>query len=125
MLGVSKTLPHQISKWHSRLTPPLPVTGEILANPLLVVPQQPVEGQHVAITNKGQAMIDRVTGRRVRSYVQEKPAVEKKKKSTCLGYIKKTLNIRNFTKRNRCQSPLRLKEGGEKKNRKNRLRNKK
>lgn len=77
----------QISRWHPLFAPPLPVTGEILANPLLVVPQQAVEGQHIAIANKGQAMIDRVTGWRVRSYVQEKPAVEKK--SPRLGYRKK------------------------------------
>lgn len=94
-MSISKTLPHQISRWHPLFTPSLPVTGEILANPLLVVPQQAVEGQHIAITNKGQAMIDRVTGWRVGSYVQEKPAVEKK--STRLGYRKKTLKIRNFT----------------------------
>lgn len=56
---------------------PGPVTGEVLADPLLVVPQQAVEGQHIAVTDKGQTVVDRVAGRRVRRYVQEKPVVER------------------------------------------------
>lgn len=35
-----------------------PVTGEVLADPLLVVPQQAMEGQYVAVTDKGQTVVD-------------------------------------------------------------------
>lgn len=58
--------------------PAPPVAGEVLADPLLVVPQQAVEGQDVAVADEGQAVVDRVAGRRVRSDVQEKPAAEGK-----------------------------------------------
>lgn len=50
-----------------------PVAREVLSYLFLVVPQQPVQGQNVAITDEGQAMVDWVTGRRVRCYVQEEP----------------------------------------------------
>lgn len=49
-----------------------PVTRQILANFLLVVPQQPVQGQNIAITNEGQAVVERVTRRAIRGDVQEK-----------------------------------------------------
>lgn len=65
-----------------------PVTGEILADPLLIVPQQPVEGQHVAIADEGQAVIDRVTRGGVGSNVQEKPAAEER--AQCSGYRPET-----------------------------------
>lgn len=55
----------------------VPVTREILANPLLIIPEQPVESQNIAITDKRQAMIDGVTWWGVWSNVQEKPAAAK------------------------------------------------
>lgn len=60
----------------------IPVTREILANPLLIVPEQPVKGQNIAITDKRQAMIDGVTWWGVRSNVQEKPAAEERKNAS-------------------------------------------
>lgn len=36
----------------------IPVTREILADPLLIVPEQSVEGQYIAVTDKRQTMID-------------------------------------------------------------------
>ncbi len=52
-----------------------PVTGEVLADPFLVVPQQAMQSQHVTVTDEGQTVVDGVAGWRVRRYVQEKPAV--------------------------------------------------
>lgn len=52
--------------------PSSPVTRQILADFLLVVPQQPVQGQNVPITNKGQAVVERVTRWAVRGDVEEK-----------------------------------------------------
>lgn len=54
----------------------VPVAGQVLANALLVVPQQAVQRQHVAVADEGQAVVDRVAGRRVRRDVQEEPAAE-------------------------------------------------
>lgn len=54
-----------------------PVTGEVLADPFLVVPQQAMEGQNITITDEGQTVVDGVTGRRVGCYIQEKPVVKK------------------------------------------------
>lgn len=35
-----------------------PVAGQVLANPLLVVPQQAVQGQDVAVADEGQTVVD-------------------------------------------------------------------
>ena len=48
-----------------------------MADPLLVVPQQAVERQHITVTNERQTVVDRVTWWRVRRYVQEKSVVER------------------------------------------------
>lgn len=57
----------------------IPVTREILANPLLIVPEQPVKGQNIAIADERQAVIDGVTWWGVGSNVQEKPAPAERK----------------------------------------------
>lgn len=49
-----------------------PVAGEVLADLLLVVPQQPVKGKNVAVADERQAVVDRVAGRAVGGNVQEK-----------------------------------------------------
>lgn len=51
-----------------------PVAGQVLADFLLVVPEQAVQGQHVAVADEGQAVVHGVAGRAVGRDVQEKPA---------------------------------------------------
>lgn len=53
----------------------VPVAGEVLADLLLVVPQQAVQGQDVAVADERQAVIDCVAGGAVGCDIQEKPGV--------------------------------------------------
>lgn len=52
----------------------VPVAGQVLADFLLVVPEQAVQGQHVAVADERQAVVDSVAGRAVGRDVQEKPS---------------------------------------------------
>lgn len=54
----------------------LPVAGKVLANFLLIVPQQPVQSKYVAITDERQAVIDSVASWAIRCNIKEKPRVE-------------------------------------------------
>ena len=54
----------------------LPVAGQVLANLLLIVPQQPVQSQNVAVADERQAVIDSVASRAVRCNIKEKPGVQ-------------------------------------------------
>lgn len=47
----------------------LPVAGQVLADPFLVVPQKAVKGENVAITDEGETVVDGVTRRGVGSDV--------------------------------------------------------
>lgn len=54
----------------------LPVAGKVLANFLLIVPQQPVQSKHVAIADEGQAVVDSVASRTIGCNIKEEPRVQ-------------------------------------------------
>ena len=54
----------------------LPVARKVLANFLLIVPQQAVQSKYIAITDEGQAVIDSVTSWAIRCNIKEKPRVQ-------------------------------------------------
>lgn len=54
----------------------LPVAGKVLANFLLIVPQQPVQSKYIAITDERQAVIDSVASWAIRGNIKEKPRVQ-------------------------------------------------
>lgn len=54
----------------------LPVAGKVLANFLLIVPQQPVQSKNIAITDEGQAVIDSVASWAIGCNIKEKPGIE-------------------------------------------------
>lgn len=60
-----------------------PVAGQVLADFLLVVPEQAVQRQHVAVADEGQAVVDGVAGRAVGRDVKEKPAIQTRNNHGC------------------------------------------
>lgn len=62
-----------------------PVAGQVLADFLLVVPEQAVQGQHVAVADEGQAVVDGVSGRAVGGNVKEEPAVQSQEQTSAWG----------------------------------------
>lgn len=62
----------------------VPVAGQVLTDPLLVIPEQAVQGEHISITNKRQAVVHRITRGRVRCYIQKKSAQKYPNKATVI-----------------------------------------